>query len=252
MRRLALVGNWKMHTTPSQARELARELRERLEGVKEVDIAVCPPATSLAAVADALAGSNIAWGAQNAHWAEAGAFTGEISVSALRELGCTYVIVGHSERRHIFGESDEMVAKRLVGVTASGLVPILCVGETEAERELGQTEKVLTRQLERAFERIEEPPAMVAYEPVWAIGTGKRAEIGDMEMAHRFIRERLAARFGSKAQGVRILYGGSLKPANVAELASSEEFDGGLVGGASLSASSFAELIARAIERRNH
>lgn len=247
-----MVGNWKMNTTPSQARELARELRERLEGIKDADIAICPPAICLPAVAEALRGSNIAWGAQNAHWAEAGAFTGEISVSALRELGCTYVILGHSERRHIFGESDEMVAKRLVEVITSGLVPILCVGETEAELELGQTEKVLTRQLERAFERIEEPPAMVAYEPVWAIGTGKRAEIGDMEMAHRFIRERLAARFGSKAQGVRILYGGSLKPANVAELASSEEFDGGLVGGASLSASSFAEIIARAIERRNH
>ena len=247
-----MIGNWKMHTTPCEARELARELRERLDGIRDADIAVCPPATSLAAVAEALAGSNIAWGAQNAHWAQTGAFTGEISASALKELGCTYVIVGHSERRHVFGESDEMVAKRLECVIASGLVPILCVGETEQERQQGQTDEVLRRQLERAFERIEEPPAMVAYEPVWAIGTGRRAEIDDVETVHRFIKERLAARFGSKAQGVRILYGGSLKPANVADLASSEEFDGGLVGGASLSAASFAELIARAIERRNH
>ncbi|MCK4231700.1 triose-phosphate isomerase [candidate division WOR-3 bacterium] len=252
MRRLALIGNWKMHTTPSEARELANELRGRLEGIGDADIAVCPPATSIAAVAEALAGSNIAWGAQNAHWDQTGAFTGEISTSALKELGCTYVIVGHSERRHVFGESDEMVGKRLARVIASGLVPILCVGETEQERQQGQTDEVLRRQLGRACADIEEPPAIAAYEPVWAIGTGRRAEIGDVETAHRFIRERLAARFGSKAEGIRILYGGSLKPANVADLASSEEFDGGLVGGASLSAASFAELIARAIERRNH
>jgi triosephosphate isomerase len=252
MRRLALVGNWKMHTTPSEARELAHELRERLEGVKEADIGVCPPASSIPAVADTLTGSNIAWGAQNAHWEDDGAFTGEISVSALKELGCTYVIVGHSERRHVFGESDEMVAKRLARVVAGGLVPILCVGETEQERQQGETEVVLERQLDRAVVNLEEPLAMIAYEPVWAIGTGKRAELKDMEAAHRFLREKLAARFGSKAEGVRILYGGSLKPDNVTELASSREFDGGLVGGASLSASTFAELIARAIKRRIH
>lgn len=247
-----MIGNWKMHTTPSSAHRLARELRRRLEGVKEADIGVCPPATSLAAVADELGESNIAWGAQNAHWAQTGAFTGEISVSALRELGCTYVILGHSERRHAFGESDEMVAKRLARVIASGLVPILCVGETEQERRRGQTEEVLLKQLGRACADIEEPPAMIAYEPVWAIGTGKSAEIGDVEKAHRFIRERLDARFDGRARGVRILYGGSLKPANVVDFASSDEFDGGLVGGASLSAASFAELVARAIERRNH
>ncbi|MEA3312717.1 MAG: triose-phosphate isomerase [candidate division WOR-3 bacterium] len=246
------MGNWKMHTTPSEARELASELRERLGGIRDADIAVCPPATSIAAVAEALAGSNIAWGAQNAHWAQTGAFTGEISVSALKELGCTYVIVGHSERRHVFSESDEMVAKRLARVAESGLLPILCVGEKEAERQDSRTEEVLERQLTKGLAYVEKPPGLIAYEPVWAIGTGKRAEISDVEEAHRFIRERLAARFGSKAEGIRILYGGSLKPANVADLASSEEFDGGLVGGASLSAVSFAELIARAIERRNY
>lgn len=241
-----------MHTTPSEARELAGKLRERLEGVKEADMAVCPPACSIPVVAEALKGSNIAWGAQNAHWEDTGAFTGEISVSALKELGCTYVIVGHSERRHVFGESDGMVTKRLKHVISSGLVPILCVGETEQERQQGRTEEVLERQLERAVEDLAGPPAMIAYEPVWAIGTGKRAGLEDMEAAHRFIREKLTARFGSKAEGVRILYGGSLKPDNVTELASSQEFDGGLVGGASLSASTFAELIARAIKRRNH
>jgi len=239
-----------MHTTPSSARKLALELRRRLDGVGDADIGVCPPATSLVAVAEVLEGSTIAWGAQNAHWETEGAFTGEVSVAALVELGCRYVIVGHSERRHVFGENDEMVAKRLARVMESGLSAVLCVGETEAEREAGKTAEVLERQLETALRGLTGPPELVAYEPVWAIGTGRRAEIHDVEEAHRFIRQRLNARFGGEAENVRILYGGSLKPENVEDLAASEEFDGGLVGGASLSAESFAELLTRALKRR--
>jgi len=252
MRRLAIIGNWKMHTTPTSARALALQLREHLKDVTQADLGICPPALSIPAVAEALRGSNISWGAQNAHWERDGAFTGELSVDALQELGCTYVIVGHSERRHVFGESDDMIAKRLARVAESGLLPILCVGEREAERQESRTEEVLERQLTKGLAYVEKPPGLIAYEPVWAIGTGKRAEISDVEKTHRFIREKLQARFGSHASEVRILYGGSLKPENIEDLALSQEFDGGLVGGASLSAPSFAELIARAIKRRNH
>lgn len=251
MRRLAIVGNWKMHTTPRYAGELAADLRKRLEGFCGVDLAVCPPATSLATVAEALRGSNVAWGAQNAHWAHEGAFTGEVSVAALKELGCTYVILGHSERRHVFGETDEMVGQRLAFVVGAGLTPILCVGETGSERASGETETTLARQLDAALTGLESPPAIVAYEPVWAIGTGRRAETRDVEAAHRFIRERLEERFGKQTEDVRLLYGGSVKPENVAEFAGSEEIDGALVGGASLTATSFATIVARALERRS-
>ncbi|MBD3286017.1 triose-phosphate isomerase [candidate division WOR-3 bacterium] len=252
MRKLIIVGNWKMHTTPASSRELARKLREGLDGFKAVDVGVCPPATSIPAVADALGGSSIAWGAQNAHWEEEGAFTGEVSVKALKELDCTYAILGHSERRHIFGETDEMVAKRLAFVQKSGMIPILCVGETEAERQAGETEKVLERQLDTAVDELDSPPAVVAYEPVWAIGTGKRAQVSDVEAVHRFIRTRLNEKFNTSTDDVRIVYGGSVKPANVAELAGCEEIDGALVGGASLDADSFCTIVTRAFERRSN
>lgn len=238
-----------MYTLPSTAKALALELKERLRDINDADLAVCPPTICIPAVGEALAGSNIAWGAQNAHWAEQGAFTGENSPYALKELGCSYVIVGHSERRHIFGEPDEMVAKRLAGVLAAGLTPILCVGETDEEREEGQTENVLERQMKIATVSLDKPPELVAYEPVWAIGTGKRAEIGDVETAHRFIRRCIRARFGSE-ESVRVMYGGSVKPDNIAELAESEEVDGALVGGASLDADSFGQIVMRALERR--
>jgi triosephosphate isomerase len=250
MRRLVLVGNWKMHTTPSTAYRLALDMRKQFEGIKDADIGFCPPATSIWRVAEALKGSVISWGAQNAHWEDEGAFTGELSVKALLEMGCTYVILGHSERRHIFGESDEMIARRLESVMDSELTPILCVGETENEKSEGRMKDVLARQLDSALKGLKTPPALIAYEPVWAIGTGKRAGIKDMEAAHRFLREKIKARFGDQASSVRIMYGGSLKPDNVAELAVSEEFDGGLVGGASLSAEKFATLVFEAIKRR--
>lgn len=238
-----------MYTEPSSARALALELREKLKDIRDADLAVCPPAICIPAVAEALRGSNVAWGAQNAHWANEGAFTGENSPRALKELGASYVILGHSERRHIFGETDEMVAERLAGVARAGLMPILCVGETEKEREEGLTEKVLGRQIEIACASLEKPPSLVAYEPCWAIGTGKRAETQDVEAAHRFIREKIRARFGSD-ESVRVMYGGSVKPDNIRDLAASEEVDGALVGGASLDASSFSEIATRALERR--
>jgi len=248
---LAIVGNWKLNTTPASARKLAKDIRERLSGIMDVDMAVCPPATSLHAVAEALEGSNVRWGAQNAHWSENGAFTGEVSAAVLAEMGCTYVILGHSERRHVFGETDEMVARRLTYVLETGLVPILCVGEKEDERTGGLTEKVIGRQLDIAVEKLDSPPPVVAYEPVWAIGTGRRAEIADVEAVHRFVREKLRLRFDEKAKNIRVVYGGSVKPENVAELAGSEEFDGALVGGASLDADSFQAIVTRALERRS-
>ncbi len=238
-----------MHTTPSTARELAKGICHRLADISDADIVVCPPALCIPAVAEVLQDSAIALGAQNAHWAEQGAFTGENSVAALKEAGCTYVIAGHSERRHVFGESDEMVARRLKMVTSSGLTPILCVGETEGEREQERTEEVLARQLDTAITGLDKAPPLIAYEPVWAIGTGRRAQINDVEAAHRFIRERVSARFGHD-QELRVMYGGSVKPENVAELAGCEEFDGALVGGASLDADSFAAIVTRALERR--
>jgi triosephosphate isomerase len=250
MRRLTLIGNWKMHTTPSSARDLASQLRDNLKDISDADLGICPPATSIAAVADVLKDTNIAWGAQNAHWAESGAFTGEIPADALKELGCTYVIVGHSERRHLFGEGDEMVARRLHFVQEKGLIAVLCVGETEPERVEGKTEVTLDRQLSVALNGLEHSPSIIAYEPVWAIGTGRRAEIEDIEAAHRFIREKIAGRFGGESETLRLLYGGSVKPDNVADLMDCGEIDGALVGGASLSAESFAALVARAIERR--
>lgn len=239
-----------MYTTPSSARTLAQELRGRLNGVKDVDVVVCPPNTSLTCVADVLKNSSIALGAQNVHWEHEGAFTGEASIDALKEIGCTYVIVGHSERRHIFGESDEVVAKRLRMAVEGGITGILCVGEKEDERVKGETEKVLMRQMDAALTGIKSAGFIVAYEPVWAIGTGRRAEIPDVEAVHRFIRKRLFEGFGKAASGIPILYGGSVKPDNMAELASCEEVDGALVGGASLSAESFASIVTRAIERR--
>ena len=239
-----------MYTTPASAAKLARELREHLKRFKDVDLAVCPPATSIPAVADALKGSNLAWGAQNAHWVQEGAFTGEISVQALVELGCTYVILGHSERRHLFGETDEMIGARVGFVARSGLTPVFCVGETEQQRLAGKTEAVLSMQLEAGLKGMESPPGIVAYEPVWAIGTGRRAQVSDVEAAHRFIRKTIEVRFGKEIEKVRILYGGSVKPENVAELAESDEFDGALVGGASLSSESFTLIVERALERR--
>jgi triosephosphate isomerase (TIM) len=226
-----IAGNWKMHKGQEEAAAFCRSLRERLGGVDGVDVAVCPPYVALGAAVQALAGTDIAVAAQNVHWEEQGAFTGEISPSMLLELGVYGAIVGHSERRQLFGETDDGVARRARGALEAGLWVIACVGETEDERERGETEDVLRRQIS-VLEAHED--LVVAYEPVWAIGTGKSATPEQAQDAHAFIRSLL---------DVPILYGGSCKPDNAAELLGQPDVDGALVGGASLEVESFAAIV---------
>ena len=227
---MLIAGNWKMYKGPAEAAEFCVELRRRLADLEGVDVAVCPPFTSLAVAVQVLAGTDIAVAAQNVHWDEEGAYTGEVSASMLRELGAYGAIVGHSERRQLFGETDEGVGKRARAALESGLSVIACVGETEAEREAGETEDVLRRQIS-VLEA--EDNLVVAYEPVWAIGTGKTATPEIAQEAHAFIKSLL---------DVPVLYGGSVKPENAAELLGQPDVDGALVGGASLDVESFAAI----------
>jgi triosephosphate isomerase len=225
-----IAGNWKMYKGAEEAAVFCRELRDQLEWVDGVDVAVCPPFLALSAAVQALAGTDIAVAAQNVHWENEGPFTGEVSAPMLFELGVYGAIVGHSERRQLFGETDENVGKRAAAGLEAGLSIIACVGETEAEREAGQTEDVLRRQLAV----LEQHDALViAYEPVWAIGTGKTATPDQAQEAHQFIRSLI---------DVPILYGGSVKPENAGELLSQPDVDGALVGGASLEVDSFAAI----------
>ncbi|MGE3911415.1 MAG: triose-phosphate isomerase [Chloroflexota bacterium] len=246
-RRPIVAGNWKMNTTIAEGLALVDALRPLIDGVSGVDRVVCPPFVSLHAISERLHGSEIAVGAQNASSEPKGAFTGEISVGMLTGL-VRYVIIGHSERRQIFGETDEIVAKKIQAVQASGLLPILCVGETLAERHWGATESVLRRQVHLALEGVQGIDGLVvAYEPVWAIGTGRAATIEDANEGCRFIRAEIESLFGPEvAQATRIQYGGSVTPANAAELLAQPHIDGALVGGASLVAESFAGIITAA------
>ena len=227
---MLIAGNWKMYKGAEETAAFCRELRDQLEWVDGVDVAVCPPYLSLHAAVQTLAGTDIAVAAQNVHWEEEGAFTGEVSASMLRELGVYGAIVGHSERRQLFGETDEYVAKRARAALDAGLSVIACVGETEAEREAEETEAVLRRQVS-VLEA--EDNLVVAYEPVWAIGTGKTATPEMAQEAHAFIKGLL---------DVPVLYGGSVKPDNAAELLGQPGVDGALVGGASLDVESFAAI----------
>jgi len=250
-RKVIIAGNWKMNETAAEAKALVSELKPLVAGMDACDIVVCPPFTSIAAAVEAAAGSNIKVGAQNVHWAESGAFTGEISAAMLKELGVEYVIIGHSERRQYFGETDVTVNQRLKAALAAGLKPIVCIGELLEERENGKTEKVLDAQINGAFAEIpadKMPGIVVAYEPVWAIGTGKTATPELAEETHAFIRVRLRDLFGENiGDQVRIQYGGSMKADNAAALVAQRNIDGGLIGGASLKAGSFADLIKNAI-----
>jgi triosephosphate isomerase len=247
-RRLVIAGNWKMNKTVAESLAFARELRGLVSVVRDrVEIVVVPPFTAIHAVAKAVEDSNILVGAQNCHWDASGALTGEVSAQMVKEAGATYVVLGHSERRQLFGETDETVNKRVRAALAVGLKAILCVGETLREREAGQTLAVVGRQLEgglTGLEAGEMDNVIIAYEPVWAIGTGKTATSQQAQDVHAFIRDVLVKRVGKVvADTVRIQYGGSVKPDNASELLGQQDVDGALVGGASLKASDFAAIV---------
>jgi triosephosphate isomerase len=245
MRKPLLAGNWKMYKTLSDARALAQGLKSKLQGLTDRDVLVCPPFTALSSVAQELKGSSLQWGGQNAHWEKEGAFTGDIAAVMLKDIGCTYAIVGHSERRQIFGETDAMVNKRMQGVLAVGLTPIVCIGETLAEREAGKTFSILERQIKESMAGLKpESVIVIAYEPVWAIGTGKTATPDQAQEAHVYVRKQFGALYGPKAaEAVRILYGGSVKPDNAKALMGQGDIDGALVGGASLDVESFTKIV---------
>lgn len=244
-----IAGNWKMYTTARAAAELCRLLRERIDGLAGVEKVVCPPFVFLALAERELAGSSIKVGAQNVYWEEEGAYTGEVSPPMLADL-CEYVIVGHSERRKYFGETDETVNRRLKAALAHGLRPIMCVGETLEERQAGRREEVLLRQVRGGLADVDMPIAFVlAYEPVWAIGTGVPATGPMANEAIAFIRQELASLYGRElAEAARIQYGGSVTPDNVAEFMSQPQIDGALVGGASLKADAFAAIVEQAVQ----
>lgn len=247
LRKKLIAGNWKMNKTSSDGVALARDIVLAVGKQPDVDVVVCPPFTALESVGRALEGSIVKLGAQNMHFEASGAFTGEVSAPMLRALFATHVVLGHSERRSFFAETDELINKKVLAALKNQLRPILCVGESLAEREGGTTLKVVQTQLERALEGVSKDLAgsvIVAYEPVWAIGTGKVATTEQAQEVHAFIRGLLTKLFGEQlAQRVRILYGGSMKPANAPELLAQKDIDGGLIGGASLEARSFVELI---------
>jgi triosephosphate isomerase len=247
MRTKMMAANWKMNKTPDEAGEYFREFLPLVAGHTRDEIVVCPPYTDVAVAIEAVRGTNIAIGVQSVHWKADGAFTGEISAPMLLCLGVTHVIVGHSERRQYFGETDDTVNLRLKTALEAGLTPICCVGEVLEEREAGLTDDVLRRQCVRAFHAISAKKAaklVVAYEPVWAIGTGKTATPELAAEAHAVIRSEATEVFGEEFAGkLRILYGGSVKPENAATLMAQEEIDGALVGGASLDAKSFAGIV---------
>lgn len=245
-RRPLVAANWKMYKTRRQARAFLEDFLPRVRGITGVDVLICPPFTALETVAGLLAGQNVALGAQDLFWEEEGAFTGEIAAGMLVDVGCRYAIVGHSERRHIFGETDEHVARKLGAALGHGLLPVLCVGETLAEREAGHTEEVVRRQIRQAVASL--PPVQmaqltVAYEPVWAIGTGRNAQPADAAAVIEMIRDELGRHVSREIPArLRVLYGGSVKPGNIECFASHPQIDGALVGGASLDPVSFATI----------
>jgi triosephosphate isomerase (TIM) len=250
-RKLIIAGNWKMNKTIAEALALVQDLKLELANVTEVDIVVCPPFTALSEVAKAIRGSNIGLGAQDMSEHNPGAYTGEIAAEMLKEFGVRWVILGHSERRQYHKESDELISKKAQAAHAASLQPIICVGETLAEREAGQMEKVLETQVLGSLAGLSKDQmvdTIIAYEPVWAIGTGKTATTEQAQEAHAFIRGLLVKLFDeATARRVRIQYGGSVKPSNARELMSQPDVDGALVGGASLEAQSFSEIVKNSI-----
>ncbi|MCC5025325.1 MAG: triose-phosphate isomerase [Candidatus Synoicihabitans palmerolidicus] len=247
IRKKLIAGNWKMNKTSGEATNLVSDLVAAVGRSSDVDIVVCPSFTSLESVGKALDGSSVKLGAQNMHPARSGAYTGEVSAEMLRSLFASFVILGHSERRTYFGDTDAFVNEKVLAALKSELKPILCVGETLAERESGSTLKVVQTQLEAGLEGVTKEQAanlVIAYEPVWAIGTGKVATTDQAQEVHAFIRELLGKLFGAAiGNKLRILYGGSMEPANAAELLAEPDIDGGLIGGGALEARSFVDLV---------
>jgi triosephosphate isomerase len=242
-----VAANWKMYKTVSEALRFVEDLQAQTGPCEDREVVIAPPFTALSAVAGVLRQKGFALAAQNCHWEEQGAFTGEVSVGMLRDVGCRYVIVGHSERRQLFGETDDVIQKKVAAVFRHGLIPILCMGETLPQREAGQTFDVVVRHLTRAVEGISSDQAgqlVIAYEPVWAIGTGKTASPAQAQEVHGFLRERYAALFDKTiANQIRMVYGGSVKTDNVDALMAQPDIDGLLVGGASLDVASFRRII---------
>ena len=251
-RRLLIAGNWKMHKTVAETETFATELLALLnqKAAEKVDILVCPTFVSLAAAQSAFRNSGVEWGGQNCHEGHQGAFTGEVSAALLSDVGCTYVIIGHSERRSLFGETSQNCALKIQAAAQQGLKPIYCVGETLEERKAGRTKNVIAQQLTEGLFNLSPQTLqklVIAYEPVWAIGTGLAATSEQAEEVHSFIRSHLQEKLpGNVAQQTRILYGGSVKPGNANELLNCPNVDGGLIGGASLDAASFAEIVGTA------
>ena len=247
MRTPIFVANWKMHMTAAEAVAFAEAFLPRVGGTSGVEIAIAPPFTALDRLARALAGSNVGLAAQNVNPEPEGAFTGEIAPGMLAELGCRYAIVGHSERRTYYGESDAYVANKAAALFSANITPIVCVGESLEERESGRTIDVVAAQLAGSLALVPEAraaEAVIAYEPIWAIGTGRTATPETAQQVHAFVRERLRARFGAAAgDAIRIQYGGSVKPENVDELMAQPDIDGALVGGASLDPTAFSRIV---------
>jgi triosephosphate isomerase len=249
MRQPFIAGNWKMFKTVHEAVAFAKELRSVVKDVTDVEIVVAPPFTAIHAVADALRNANVGVAAQDLYWEKEGPFTGEVSGTMIKDAGAEYVIIGHSERRRLFGETDATVSRKIVAAVAAELTPIVCVGETLDERERNQTLAVLDRQIKEGLDRLtgeQVTDLVIAYEPVWAIGTGRNATAAQAEEAHLHIRTRLRQWFGpAAADHCHVLYGGSVKVDNIAELIREPDVDGALVGGASLDVKSFGEIVAR-------
>ena len=250
-RKPIVAGNWKMNNTVGESLALVAEIKRQAADIKGVDIVVCPPFTALAAVSEAVSGTAIGLGAQNMHDAKSGAFTGEVSAAMLRDLYCHYVILGHSERRQFFGDTDEWVNRKIRAALAGNLRPIVCVGETQKEREAGRTASVIRGQVCGSLAGLsgdQVAQLILAYEPVWAIGTGLTATPEQAQDVHAFIRSLLRELAGERtAQAVRIQYGGSVKPANAGDLFRKPDIDGGLIGGAALSAESFLGIVRAAL-----
>ena len=251
MRTPFIAGNWKMNKNVSEAVELVEALKNKIKDINNVESGVCPPAVDLYPVKEAIKNSSLKLGAQNVHWEESGAYTGETSVAMLQEIGLDYVIIGHSERREYFGETDLFVNLKVKAALAGGIRPIICVGETLEERKKGETENKVELQVRAALTGLEESKVkevVIAYEPIWAIGTGESATATQAEEVIKYIRKIIADDFGKVAEEIRIQYGGSVKPDNVVEFMSLDNIDGALVGGASLTAESFAEIIEKTSE----